>query len=165
MSSEAIHLLREIRDELRTISEALSKKRGGYKRKKGPDSPYSEPFIAFWAAYPRKESKGFAWETWNKWEADGKLVQILATLERYKQTEQWTRDKGQFIPLPATWLNRRSWEDEPGAQNNGYAPGHPCFGHHPGDRWNANGREYIWFTDSGPKSRRQGSDEPWKEIA
>jgi hypothetical protein len=26
----------------------------------------------------------------------------------------WTKNNGQYIPLPATYLNGRRWEDEPG---------------------------------------------------
>jgi hypothetical protein len=26
---------------------------------------------------------------------------------------EWTKDGGQFIPHPATWLNQKRWEDEP----------------------------------------------------
>ena len=30
-----------------------------------------------------------------------------------KESDQWTRDDGQFIPLPATYLNQGRWKDEP----------------------------------------------------
>jgi hypothetical protein len=30
----------------------------------------------------------------------------------WKNSQQWTKDGGQFIPMPATWLNGRRWEDE-----------------------------------------------------
>ena len=33
-------------------------------------------------------------------------------LARWKDSDQWTRDDGRFIPHPATWLNGRQWEDE-----------------------------------------------------
>ena len=29
-----------------------------------------------------------------------------------KRSPQWQRDDGQFIPLPATWLNNERWEDQ-----------------------------------------------------
>ena len=28
-----------------------------------------------------------------------------------KQSHQWQKDNGDFIPLPATWLNQERWED------------------------------------------------------
>ena len=37
---------------------------------------------------------------------------ILAGIEKQKQSAQWTKDGGQFIPHPATWLNGCRWEDE-----------------------------------------------------
>lgn len=37
---------------------------------------------------------------------------ILKALEMVKQTEQWEKDNGKFIPYPATWLNQERWTDE-----------------------------------------------------
>ena len=37
---------------------------------------------------------------------------LLDAVEAQKRSPQWTRDGGQFIPYPATWLNQRRWEDE-----------------------------------------------------
>ena len=36
----------------------------------------------------------------------------LSALENQKKSEQWTKDRGQFIPNPATWLNQQRWLDE-----------------------------------------------------
>jgi hypothetical protein len=42
---------------------------------------------------------------------------MLAGVERWKQTEQWQKEGGQFIPYPATFLNQRRWEDEPAGEH------------------------------------------------
>jgi len=70
---------------------------------------YCPNFIAFWNKYPRKEGKGKAWESWQAKKPP--IEQVLATLEKYKRSEQW-KDL-QFVPMPATWLNQSRWEDEP----------------------------------------------------
>ena len=36
----------------------------------------------------------------------------MAALEAQKKSEDWLKDKGQFIPYPTTWLNQGRWEDE-----------------------------------------------------
>jgi hypothetical protein len=41
------------------------------------------------------------------------IEQILAVIEKLKQSEQWIRDNGQYIPHPSTWLNQGRWTDEP----------------------------------------------------
>lgn len=69
-----------------------------------------EDFAVFWKAYPRKESKSQARKAFAK--ADARLDMLLQALEAQKQTEQWRRDGGQFIPYASTWLNQRRWEDE-----------------------------------------------------
>ena len=37
---------------------------------------------------------------------------MLAALERQRASDQWRKEGGRFIPLPATWINGRRWEDE-----------------------------------------------------
>jgi hypothetical protein len=75
-------------------------------------SVYSIAFLAFWKAYPKKEAKGDAWKAWQQVRAEALLTSVLDAIERHKKREQWRRDGGQFIPLPATWLRDKRWEDE-----------------------------------------------------
>lgn len=73
----------------------------------------SEGFEQFWAAYPRKRSKGQARKAWAKLRPNEQLLQaIIAGIERARTSDQWTRDDGQFVPHPATWLNAEGWLDE-----------------------------------------------------
>ena len=71
-------------------------------------------FDAFWRAYPRKVGKKAALRAWNRLRPEPDLTQrILEAVDFQKQWPQWTKDGGQFIPHPATWLNQGRWEDEP----------------------------------------------------
>jgi hypothetical protein len=81
---------------------------------------YSETFEMFWKAYPqhRRTAKGDAYAAWKKADkmyTEKHLISFLgAVLEALAwQTKQpdWTKDKGQYVPLPATYLNKRRWED------------------------------------------------------
>ena len=38
---------------------------------------------------------------------------IMNGLEKWKGSDQWLKEDGQYIPYPATWLNKRRWEDPP----------------------------------------------------
>ena len=67
-------------------------------------------FARFWAAYPRKEGKQKAAAAFGKITVSVEV--LLSALERQKKSPQWTKDNGQFIPHPATWLNGKRWEDE-----------------------------------------------------
>lgn len=70
-------------------------------------------FDSFWSAYPRKVAKAEAEKSFAKLNPDEHLLgTILAAVQRAKTRDQWQKDGGQFIPHPATWLNRRGWEDE-----------------------------------------------------
>ena len=70
-------------------------------------------FEQFWKAYPKKVSKQkcIKWFESNK-PNEQELEIILKQLERFKQTKDWQKDNGQFIPYPDTWLRNRRWEDE-----------------------------------------------------
>ena len=70
-------------------------------------------FDTFWAAYPRHMGKKAAQKAFEKIAPDeGLLNTMLKALALWKTSQQWTKDGGQFIPHPATWLNGRRWEDE-----------------------------------------------------
>jgi len=73
---------------------------------------YSMLFLHFWAAYPRKVGKGAAWKAWRQQRCGALEVDFVAVIEAAKKSVDWQRENGRFIPHPATWLNRRGWEDE-----------------------------------------------------
>lgn len=80
----------------------------------------SESFEIFWNAYPKKAAKQQALKAWEKLKPNEELTaEILASLGRQKKSVQWTKDNGQYIPYPATWLNGRRWEDEETEVQNG----------------------------------------------
>lgn len=72
-------------------------------------------FDRFWEAYPKKQAKVKARKAWERLAPDIALCRkMAAALRAQKCSEQWQKEKGKYIPLPATWLNGRRWEDEPG---------------------------------------------------
>jgi len=71
---------------------------------------YTDSFIAFWQAYPKKKSKGDAFKAWKQQKPN--LDDVLAALKwQVKQTD-WLKDGGQFVPYPGTYIRARGWEDE-----------------------------------------------------
>jgi phage replication O-like protein O len=96
-------------------------------QKKNTCSSVDEPpcdFDIFWKEYPRKTGKGAARKSWKKIKSPkATLDKIIAALAWQKKSEQWTRDNGQYIPHPSTYLNQERWEDEPdGNPANGPRP-------------------------------------------
>lgn len=70
-----------------------------------------EDFELFWQAYPKKKSKGEAYKAFKKIK-NVNVQTMINAVEEQKNTSQWKKDDGQFIPYPATWLNQQRWEDE-----------------------------------------------------
>ena len=73
----------------------------------------SDLFNQFWDAYPKHIAKQSAVKAFEKLKPDEKLLEaMLKAIELQKESKQWEKDGGAFIPYPATWLNQRRWEDE-----------------------------------------------------
>ena len=90
------------------------------KSKSNPNTSRASAFDAFWSAYPKKSGKGAAEKSFSKISL-ALLPQMLSAIDAQKQSDQWKKDGGQFIPNPATWLNQRRWEDEPMKPASGFA--------------------------------------------
>jgi hypothetical protein len=77
-------------------------------------------FVAWWKAYPNKSGKSVALQSWLRDEPDP--VVLMRALEWQVKSEKWTKDGGAFIPMPATYLNQRRYEDEPVAPTRNLSP-------------------------------------------
>lgn len=81
--------------------------------KKDNKKDTNDRFARFWSVYPRHVAKPNARKAFDKINPDdGLLETMIQAIEQQKRSDQWTRDNGQYIPHPATWLNQRRWEDE-----------------------------------------------------
>ena len=88
--------------------------------KKPDDSAeITEMFVSFWKAYPRHEAKQNAYKKFcaiirdTKPEERKSFVEaMISAVVKQRQSDQWMKDNGQYIPMPTTWLNQRRWEDE-----------------------------------------------------
>lgn len=70
-------------------------------------------FANFWEHYPKKVAKIQAMKAWKRVKPCGQvLADLMVGLEKQKDSCDWQKDSGQFIPYPSTWLNARRWEDE-----------------------------------------------------
>lgn len=66
--------------------------------------------------YPRHEARQDAVCAWNDADEDGVLpgMDVLEkALEWQIPANDWTPSRKQYIPLPATYINARRWQDEP----------------------------------------------------
>lgn len=70
-------------------------------------------FNDFWILYPKKQAKAAAEKAYLKIKPDRELFEKMKkTLEAQKASFDWQKENGRYIPLPATWLNGKRWEDE-----------------------------------------------------
>lgn len=100
------------------------------KEKPPSSSSTTDPeFNSFWSAFPKKLGKLAAWKAWTKTKRPP-LDEILKVLNRQKNSDQWLRDNGQYVPNPATWITGRRWEDEFGTPEAVHDESGPIFGNY-----------------------------------
>lgn len=71
-----------------------------------------EWFNTFWKEYPRKTNKKNAKRTFLRIINEELYQTILADIRVRKNTKDWTKDKGKFVPHPTTYLNGERWNDQ-----------------------------------------------------
>lgn len=79
------------------------------------NAPFSgKLFTVFWDAYPRRIDRNGAWEAWKALRPDQQTGEsILASLEAWKRSNQWTDDGGRFIPEASKFLYKEYWRATP----------------------------------------------------
>jgi len=108
-----------IKEKTLSLSSSITKnqttsKEGMQGENETPYSLHEICFDQFWKAYPNKKAKQAARKAFLK---IPNIVLLLPTIvnavTKQKTWPTWTKDAGEFIPHPATWLNAHGWEDEP----------------------------------------------------
>lgn len=92
------------------------KKTGKEEDRTPPSDQPANPFSAdaIYAEYPRKEAKGAALKAISKaMERCEPLKLFTLTKEYAEAVAKWPAEDRKFIPHPATWYNRDSYEDDP----------------------------------------------------
>ena len=67
-------------------------------------------FWSAWPSHPRKKSKDKCLARWHQDRLEAKADHVLAVLAAEKETDQWSKEAGRFIPAPLTWLNQQRWD-------------------------------------------------------
>lgn len=80
-----------------------------------------EGFDQFYRLYPRRQKRPDAEKAWRKLSPEQRQA-AMAALPAHCQRPDWLKDGGQFVPLPASWLNGQRWEDELPTQNTHHPP-------------------------------------------
>ena len=74
------------------------------------DKSLDNGFIEFWQSYPKKVGKEAARKIWEK--INPKIDDVLQALAWQKESSQWNKSNGDYIPNPATYLIQGRWQDE-----------------------------------------------------
>lgn len=86
--------------------------RGGKVCVHPPDAARALFLEVFWPLYPKKKNKGTAEKAWAKLSTEDIQAALNAVPVFASAWDGAPEDRKQYIPLPASWLNARAWEDD-----------------------------------------------------
>lgn len=110
---EEVKEYKENKELIHSCANAQAQERKTQKPKLKKETTFPATFLQFWNEFPKKRSKAQALKAWNNIpDPEALLPKILETIRGFKQSCEWQRDDGRFIPYPATWLNAARWDDE-----------------------------------------------------
>lgn len=99
---------------------SVSRKRTGKQRGNNGETPGftgretegkgDDKFPEFWAVYPKKKARDKAAAAFAK--VTEPVEVLIAAVKRAKESDDWQKDRGKYIPHAATWLNGKRWQDE-----------------------------------------------------
>jgi hypothetical protein len=103
-----------------TVSEPKQKVAANVKPDTSSNIEYDMMFERLWSEYPRHDSKKLAKTKFFtlmkkvKDYADRQMLlgNMISAIQTSRNSEQWMKQNGQFIPMLTTWLNQARWEDE-----------------------------------------------------
>ena len=75
------------------------------------DSLCPEGFAEFWDLYPVKLGRDKALDAWKRLQPDPQAV--CDGVRKWRQTNQWKKDRGRFIPRAAKFLEERHYDHMP----------------------------------------------------
>lgn len=79
----------------------------------GQKEIWESQFEDFYSKYPKKVKKQDVKKWFKKNKPSSELFSsMMNSLEQFRGSKDWLKDKGQYIPYPSTWLNQKRWEDE-----------------------------------------------------
>lgn len=98
-------------NSLISLAEVRAAKAPAASKRPKPGSDADPYFAAFWAAYPKKKSKGDARRAWaNALKRGVDPAHIVAAAQAFRQEREG--EDPQFTPLPGSWLNKERYDDQ-----------------------------------------------------
>lgn len=77
-----------------------------------PEEKLNLLFACFWKVYPKKANKKDAFKAFKGIKDIEKVLpDIITDVEEKKQTKDWQKMNGQYIPYPASYLRGERWKD------------------------------------------------------
>lgn len=74
---------------------------------------YDDLFDEFWKAYPKRRNKLEAKKRFKSLKPTRKLLdEMLKAIAQQKNSRQWLKDGGDYIPYPQKWLREGGWQSE-----------------------------------------------------
>lgn len=110
---QELEKLKKLETHQQTLPGTVPKQyaKSGFRNQDSENSINTCPgFEPFWQDYPKKEKKERARKAWKQVKPPYESEDFQAVYAAYR--ERWRDTERKYIPLAASWLRDRSWEDE-----------------------------------------------------
>lgn len=113
-AGEAPFEFRLAEDQALTFAKLITKEFRAPAAKAAPVD--TEGFVQFWSAYPshRRVDRAGCLRKWQAMGLDAVAQKVFADVSARAESHDWTKDRGQYVPMAATYLNQRRWEASEG---------------------------------------------------
>jgi len=82
-----------------------------------PDGAGRSDFERVWQAYPhygRRSSKARSWGRWRALRPRPDVESVLTAIDESRDSDDWTKDGGRFVPALEVWIAKRGWDSSDG---------------------------------------------------
>ena len=87
-------------------------KESGEEKESREGKEYESMFEVFWEAFPRKIGKLQAKKEYIKALGNGIDAQVIIdAVKKQKNSEEWNKENGKYVPSPTRWLLEGRWDD------------------------------------------------------
>lgn len=99
------------KEEVHKVKKSKGEESKGYSASN--NTKIDAMFEAFWASYPNhRNAYGARSEFVQLDPGEALFKEMMASLEKQKRSDQWTKDGGQFVPQAENWIRKQLWKDE-----------------------------------------------------
>lgn len=101
---------KQIPDLIKALQSRLTRPKRNGKPEAASESKFESHFWNLYPSCKRKVNRAGCLKLWQSRNLDTEAEAIAQAVRRAAASADWTKENGEFIPMPITWLRQARWE-------------------------------------------------------